>query len=369
MIGEDAIREAWEVFNNYVNPTTLGSAAIASALFVVSYVVLNVTIMAFSTVAKKLTTKTRTEMDDLLINALQQPLRAVAVVLSAYIALSVTVPFITVMGKSLEELLLSAFILLAGFTLVRVIDALIIWYGREIAPSVGKERRTKELFPIVRKIIGIAIYVAALIIFLDFFGVQIAPLVAGLGIAGLAVALALQDTLANFFAGVYILADKPVRIGDYIKLEDGTEGYVEEVGWRSTRIRLITQNALIIPNSAFAQQKIVNYNIPGGGFVVSVPVSVAYDSDLEKVEKVLGKVSEEVITNMPGAVKTFKPIVRLTNLGGYALEYKIFFQVERFTDQWPIAHKMRKEIIKAFRKNDISIPFPTQVVEVKKYGA
>ena len=367
MLGDDAIHEAFEVFYNYFNPATIASAIFAAAIFIISYVILHIAIIVFTAVAKKLSSKTKTTVDDILINAIQQPLRVAAVVLSAYLALSATVPFMTILGKNLDGLLFVAMVVLVGFTLVRVIDGLIVWYGKEIAPSVGKEKRTKELFPIVRKIISISIYVAALIVILDFFGVQIAPLIAGLGIAGLAVALALQDTLSNFFAGVYLLADKPVRLGDYIRLEDGTEGYVEEVGWRSTRIRLLTQNALIIPNSMLAQQKIVNYNIPGGGLTVSVKVSVAYDSNLEKVERVLRRISKEVVAKTPGAVKTFKPVVRLVNLGEFALEYVIFFQVEEYTSQWPIAHKMRKEIVKAFRREGIKIPFPTQLVEIKRY--
>ena len=133
---------------------------------------------------------------------------------------------------------------------------------------------------------------------------------ASLGIAGLAVALALQDTFSNFFSAVYITADRPVKVGDYIELENGLKGYVEDVGWRSTRLRTLPNNSIIIPNNKLAQSILTNYDAPKPEMSIVIPVGVSYNSDLEKVEKVTVDVAKKVLGSVEGGVADFEPFIR-----------------------------------------------------------
>ena len=359
----ESLMDGAEFAARYLNSATLGTALLAVLMFVFAYAVLFLAIAAFNRVMKRVAVKTATNLDDMVLDAVQQPLRIAAMVVSTYLALVVTVPEMRVFGRSLEDYLFMAMVVVAAFLLSRGVNAVIKWYGKEMSQG---GRRGREFFPIVRRVIGVFLYLIAAAILLDHLGVQVAPLIAGLGIAGLAVALALQDTLANFFAGVYILADKPVRLGDYVRLDDGTEGSIEEVGWRNTKIKLPNGNLLVIPNSLLTKEKIINFSIPGAGMLVPINVKVAYDSDPEKVERVLLRVADEVVEKTPGTVKSYKPVIRLVNFGDYALEYVVTFQVEKFGDQGTVAHIMRKEILGAFKKEKIEIPFPVRTLYTKK---
>lgn len=361
MVDNETISNGVDALSRYFGPAVLKEAALAVAIFLASYLLIRLLLLAFSIAVRGLGARARMNFDAFLLDAVQGPLKLFALVFSAYLALALTVPQAGLFGRSMGDLLFIAIVFIAAYLLARALNSVIRWYGKEMA----HEGRGKEVFPMVRKIIGFAFYLSAFAIVLDHLGVQIMPLVAGLGIAGLAVALALQDTLANFFAGVYILADKPVRIGDYVRLEDGSEGYVDEVGWRSTKIRLLTENSLIIPNSLLAQQKIVNHYTPNG-LITSVAVSAAYDSDPEKVERVLLAAADEVVEKAHGTVKSFKPVVRLSSLGEMGLGYTVVFQVEQFTDQGAVAHAMRKGIVKAFRKEKIEIPFTAKTLHTGK---
>ena len=133
---------------------------------------------------------------------------------------------------------------------------------------------------------GVIVLIALLIV-LDTAGVSITPLIASLGVGSLAVALALQSPLANFFAGIQILADKPIEVGHYIKLDSGEEGYVTKVGWRSTTIRALRNNLIVIPNAKLMDTVITNYYMPAKELSILMQVGVHYDSDLEQVERVL----------------------------------------------------------------------------------
>ena len=117
------------------------------------------------------------------------------------------------------------------------------------------------------------------IVILNFLGIPITPMITALGVGGLAMALALQDTLANFFAGIHIMMEKSVRVGDFIKLESGQEGVVEDITWRTTRVKMLPNNMVIIPNHKFSQSIVTNFSLPDKRMSLSIPVSVSYEAD------------------------------------------------------------------------------------------
>ena len=194
-------------------------------------------------------------------------------------------------------------------------QVILAWYIRTVASQATATSLEAKLLPPVRRILPITVYAIGLLIALDGLEVSISPLLAGFGIGGLAVALAVQPTLSNFFAGTYLVAEGELREGDYIELEGGPAGYVVEVGWRSTKIRNRMNNLVIIPNSKMVDSIVTNYYSPTTAMSVVVTCGVSYDADLEEVERIVMEVVKEVIEESSSAVKDAEPFSGSRSLG------------------------------------------------------
>jgi small-conductance mechanosensitive channel len=220
---------------------------------------------------------------------------------------------------------------------------------------------------LVYGIIKGAILIIGFLIILSVLGISITPLVTALGVGGLAVALALQDTLGNLFSGIHILIEKSIRIGDFVKLETGAEGYVEDITWRTTRVRMLPNNMVIIPNSKLAQSIVVNYYLPEKRMSLQIPIGVSYFSDPDKVEKVLVEVAKGGAGNIPGLLADPEPFVRfIPGFGDSSLNFTLICQVAEFTDQYLAQHELRKRIFKRFQEEGIEIPFPQRTVYIRE---
>jgi small-conductance mechanosensitive channel len=208
-----------------------------------------------------------------------------------------------------------------------------------------------------------------LLVLLDSLGIQITPLLTALGVGGLAVALALQDTLTNLFAGVHLLADRPIRVGDYVRIAE-IEGHVVDVGWRSTRLRMLANNVVIVPNKKVAESIITNYDMPERRMALTLPVSVGYGSDPEQVEAVLKDVALAAAREVPGLLAEPAPLARLIpGFGAYALEFTLICQVASFVDQYVVQHELRKRILRRLREERIEIPVPVRAIELRDGSA
>ncbi len=210
---------------------------------------------------------------------------------------------------------------------------------------------------------GFVIGMGALI-FLQLIGISITPILASLGIGSLAVALALQDTLSNFFAGIYVAVDKPVEVGQLIKLESGEEGHVIEVGWRSTRIRTLSNNVVVIPNSKLMGSVITNYHLLDKEMVLTVEVGVHYSSDLSHVERVAREVAKEVMKKFQPQVLRFEPDVRFHTFGESSIIFTVVLRAKEFIDHYTVKHEFIKMLHDRFRKEGIIIPYPIRTIEL-----
>ncbi|MEW6417664.1 MAG: mechanosensitive ion channel family protein [Nitrospirota bacterium] len=211
------------------------------------------------------------------------------------------------------------------------------------------------------------ILIIGLLIILSTLGVSITPLITALGVGGLAVALALQDTLANLFAGIHVLMEKSIRVGDFVKLETGQEGYVEDITWRTTRIRMLPNNIVVIPNSKLAQSVITNYYLPEKRMSLLIPIGVSYSSDPEKVEKILVEEAKKAAGEVPGLLKEPEPFVRfIPGYGDSSLDFTLICQVKEFVDQYLAQHELRKRIFKRFKDEGIEIPFPHRTIYLRE---
>lgn len=210
----------------------------------------------------------------------------------------------------------------------------------------------------------ILILTFGLLMALNSMGISITPILASLGVGSVAVALALQDTLGNFFSGFYLLVDKPIRIGDFIKLDEGIEGHVVKIGWRSTQIKMLANNIVVLPNTKVAAAQITNYDLMETETAVLVQMGVAYDSDLEKVERVTTQVASEVLNRVEGGVSSFKPFIRYHTFADSSINFTVILRAKHITDQHLLKHEFTKALHAKYLREGISIPFPQRVLHV-----
>ncbi len=219
---------------------------------------------------------------------------------------------------------------------------------------------------ITRVMVQIGIWITGIALTMQAMGVSVAPVLTALGVGGLAVALALQDTLSNLFAGIQIIMAKQIKIGDYVKMESGEEGYVDDIGWRSTVVRALGNNLIIIPNGKLAQMVATNYNLPQQYMTVRVSVGVSYSSDLELVERVTLEVGNSVMEDNGGCLGNFKPFMYYESFNDSSIDFVVRLQVVRFEERFRIIHEFIKRLHKRYELEGIEIPFPQRVVTMAK---
>jgi small-conductance mechanosensitive channel len=261
-------------------------------------------------------------------------------------------------GRAAERLLSLAGLSIAIFIAARAILLLLRNIAARYQP-LGNIQAPAEL---VTKIVLFAI--GAMLV-LDNLGVSLTPLLTTLGIGSLAVAIALQDTLGNAFAGLHLKADRPIEVGQFVQLEGGDEGFVEKIGWRSTRIRMLPNKSAVVPNSKLVQSTIINYDLPDPQVAVLVQVGVHYDSDLRKVEQVTCEVGKEIMRTVSGGVPSFDPFIRYHTFNQSSIDFTVILRAQRFVDNYLIKHEFIKALQERYRDEGVVIPFPIRTVHFK----
>lgn len=256
------------------------------------------------------------------------------------------------------HILIALWIASFTFMLMRAASNLVRHYGSQIPGAMPVTTLTETLAQLAVLLLGILLIFSA-------EDMQIAPILTALGVGGLAVALALQDTLANLFAGFYVAVAGQVRLGDYIKLNTGEEGYVADITWRSTTFRTLNQNLIVVPNAKLAQAIITNYHLPAKQMSASLQVNVDLDSDLDRVQQMLLEVAVGAAADLPGMLAEPKPSVSLDpGPGEWALTFTIGFTLTEFSDQFTVRPELRKRVLHRLRQEGIRIPFPTRTLHI-----
>jgi small-conductance mechanosensitive channel len=230
-------------------------------------------------------------------------------------------------------------------------------------------KRHDEFSPsssIFSNITRLIVFIIGILIILQSLGISITPLLTALGVGGLAAALALQDTLSNLFAGIQIIASGKIRQGDYIKLENGLEGYIADISLRNTIIRQITNNSVIIPNLKITTAIIINYSNPEKNFEFFIDLGIDYSSDLEKAEKIVLQTARELLKKNEMCDADFEPVIIYSELASSSINMRIKLRVKEFMFQGNVKHLFIKMLIKKFRTEKIIIPFPVRTVHLKK---
>jgi small-conductance mechanosensitive channel len=227
----------------------------------------------------------------------------------------------------------------------------------------GKVLPSTSIFVNLTKVF---VFILGMLVMLQTMGISVAPILTALGVGGLAVALALQDTLTNLFAGLHIIASKKVKTGDYIKLESGQEGILEDITWRNTSIKTPQNNTIIVPNSKIASSIITNYNIPSKDIVAVIPLTVNYESNLDDVERVTKEVAREVMSQME-YVKGFdiEPVIRYTSFGESSINFEIVVKAKELGDKGLISHNLIKKLHIRYQQEGFKTPFPTRTLHIQ----
>ncbi|MBF0311935.1 MAG: mechanosensitive ion channel family protein [Oligoflexia bacterium] len=302
--------------------------------------------------------KTDAEWDDELLTETRTPGRIIFIILALIIAFHLS--SIEVQKFVMLQVLAKNILILSVLWLAHRFLSVFIKHSRFFNSFDGNSKTylltTLNVF---------ATFIGVLII-LDAIGISITPILASLGVGSLAIALALQDTLSNFFSGVYTLIDKPVRQGDFIKIEGSVEGTVLKIGWRSTRILLTSGNEVIVPNSKLAQAIVTNYAFPCQKSTTLVAVCVAYDQDLKKIEETTLSVAMKVQKEIEGADKDFEPVIRYGQLGENGIGFNVVLQVNKINDQYLVKHEFIKRLVLKYQGEDIKFALPPRNVYLQK---
>ena len=238
-------------------------------------------------------------------------------------------------------------------------SSLLTWYADRFA-NLTKTKLDDNLIPQIRRVIRPVIYAAGALTALGTAGVSVTPLLAGLGIGGLAVALAVQPTLSNLFAGTYLAGEGDLNEGDFIEMDGGPAGFVVDVGWRATRIRDRFNNIILIPNSKLIESVVTNYQSRNAAVTVIVECGVSYESDLSRVERVAKDADLSARDDLCEAVDDFEPAILFTAFGESNVDFVAVMQATDRTASFAVKHEAIKRIHAAFKREGIVINYPVR---------
>lgn len=331
---------------------------IFSTIFLIGYVFRKVLFRRLSHWSKK----TSSPLNDVIVSAIKGPSLIWCLMLAIYLAIeisSLSQDIVNILGK---------FLLVLGIFSVTIVINNIA--GKVVKIYSQKIETTLPVTSLTQNFSRILIFGIGILIILNSLGISITPILATLGVGGLAVALALQDMLSNLFSGFHIMMARQVKVGDFIKLESGEEGYVTDINWRTTKVKMLPNNEVLIPNSKLAQAIIINYYLPDKEMAVLVQVGVHYDSDLRKVEKITCEVAKQVMKLVPGGVSDFEPFIRYHTFGDFSINFTVILRAQEFVDQYLIKHEFIQRLHERYKKEGIIIPYPIRAInyEQEKVG-
>ncbi len=312
-------------------------------------------------ILSKLASRTRLKSDDLIVETIRQWIISWFVALGLFIGLR-RIDMDMRYHNWLANGLMIFYIISATFILARVISGMLRI----------KASGTDTVIPsssIIGNIVRAIIYIIGLLIILQSQGISITPILTALGVGGLAVALALQPTLSNLFAGLQIIASGKINHGDFVKLSTGEEGFIDDITWRSTCIRGDADHTVIVPNSKLADMIVTNYFLPEKELSFSVEAAISPDNDLDKVEKITREVIAATQKECEGTVKDFEPVVRYFSVGDNRINLRAILRVSEYSYKFPVRHQFIKNLHKRFQQERINMAVSLQTLYIKKEDA
>lgn len=344
-----------QIMENQFYGNTIGSWLLAGSFIVATFALSKILYWIISNVVRVITAKTKTKLDDLLLASLEKP-----VVLAVnLIGIWYSVHYLT-LSESLIVWISRAYYLLIIFDvawcLTRVFDALVEEY---LVPAIQKTegQLDDQLLPLMKKGIKFVIWAIALVVGLNNAGYDVGAIVAGLGVGGLAFALAAQESIANLFGGITVILDKPFKINDRIVI-DGLDGFVREIGLRSTRLETLEGRIITIPNKSFSGKNIENISSEPTRKIVT-KLGLTYQTSPKNVELAM-EIAKKIILDDQNTDNN--PIVFLETLNNYSLDVVLIYYILKDKDIPQSQSQVNLAILKEFAANKIEFAYPTQKI-------
>jgi small-conductance mechanosensitive channel len=334
-------------------------------IIIITLVAIKVAFSFIKSVKKRVVSDGKENLYSKILDSIRRPLGLGIFLFGIYFALK-SMTGLAAYLSDIDTFFTVVFSFYFAYLAAKIVGMAIEWYASEVAHRT-KTKVDDQFLPILKRAAYGVIFGIMIIVMLNQLGIRVETLIATMGIGGLAVALALQPTLANFFSGMQMVVDRPLRIGDFVELDAGDRGTVVDIGWRSTKIRTYMNNIVTIPNSKLSDSKIINYNTPTPEIGFAVECGVAYDSDLEKVEKVSMEVAKKVMEKCHG-VKKFEPIFRYRKFGDSSINFKVILRTKTLANSYLAIHEFIKALKKRFDEEGIEIAFPQLDVHMDKAG-
>ncbi len=328
----------------------------AALIFLLFVVIAKTVAIVLRKYLKKITEKTKTKFDDVLLEK-TEPFLTYVIVL---VGVKVLLLHIGIMTLLLSRIINSFITILAVYFAIIIIDMFIDFWG------INWAKKTRSgidaMLPLIHKFSKVVLIIAGLMFILDIWDKDITGFVAGLGIAGIVLGFALKDSLGNIFGGISIILDRTYKVGDRIKIDSGESGIVYDIGLRSTKIKTWDNDIIVIPNGKMANSKIQNYVQPSIRSRAVIEFGVAYGSDVKKVKDVVIK----TIKKVENVLEDPEPSVVFVKMNDFSLDFKAKFWVANISQRYAAKEKATCMIYDALNKAKISIPFPTRTVYLKK---
>ncbi len=320
-----------------------------------------------ATQAKRLmhliTKATQTEIDDFLAEAIKGPLILAIAISSIYAGLNI-LSYMEPYLRTIQKIWFAFILFFAVIALRRVVLGLLDWISQsgDVSGLPGFDPRS---MPFLKRIINVVIITVGALLVLDVIGVSISPLLAGLGLGGLAVALALQPLLSNIFASSYVITDSSIAVGDFVEVSGGPLGVVEDIGWRATRIRTFDNNIVMVPNAAVADSVITNFDSADARADARVDCGIAYEEDLDRVESIVVEEMNKLL-DYDYVDSARKPFFRYSEFGDSNVNFFVKMRAVTWADSFTLKHEMMKHIHRRLTTEGIVINYPARRLMLAK---
>ncbi|MBI5327743.1 MAG: mechanosensitive ion channel family protein [Deltaproteobacteria bacterium] len=308
----------------------------------------------------RFTKHTETELDDKIVETAKGPVYYIIILSGIYLAIS-NLPLLPKLKAIGDGIVYVLGVGMGVIMIYRVVNVFLEWYTHNVTKKTDSQLE-KEFLPLIEKLVFIFIFITGLIIILKHFDYDILSLVTALGVTSLAIGLAAKDTLANMISGFTIMLDRPFRVGDRVQLVSGEIGDVIEIGLRSTKIKTLESNVLIVPNTEIVNTKVINQCYPDKAMRGRVKVGIACNGDVDKAKKIM----LDIAGSNQKVLKEPKPFVLLTEFGDSALILQMFYWIDNCFDIFIAQDGLNSEIKKRFEQEGIEMPYPTKTVYVKE---
>jgi MscS family membrane protein len=346
-----------EYFNN-----TIVDYLIFFSIVGLGFILAKVIYWVIQNIIKKFTEKTVTRLDDILVEVLETPIVVYIVLLATEIGWN----FLSFADHPKIDLYFGhfaymIFVLNTAWLISRLINAILDNYIKPFAEKTETDL-DDHLLPILSKVVNIITFLIGIIMILHHFGQEIGPMLAGLGIGGLAFALAAKDLLSNLFGSITIILDKPFKVGQRIKI-NSYDGFVKEINLRTTKIQTLEGTMIYVPNSNFTDRTLENVTEEWARRV-KMDIGLVYDTDVKKMKKAK-EIINKILNEQEGIDKE-KKMVYFTDFGAYSKNILLIYWITDSNNIFPIRDNVNFRIMDEFAKAKIEMAFPTQTIEIKK---